>query len=489
METLKLFTPKQMQEADKRAIDEWGIPEPVLMEGAAMAALRLILKEFPAGPVLIIAGPGNNGGDGLALARLLSCRQRQVSVLLPEKINYKGASEINYQLLIKMDSVKIVTSDVFTSDSPYCLIVDALFGTGLSRQITGVYSKIIEQINNSASPVLSLDIPSGINGETGQIMGCAVKASQTIAFAAWKTGNWLWPGRGYCGIQSCDAISMHPEILNSFRTPEINRPSQIPPRKPDGHKGSYGRVLTIGGSERYLGAPWLTATAALKAGAGYSRLSSPEKVFYHSAIKTPELIYVPRNEIHEGLKLSTVAVLGPGMGISPDSREQVREVIQTAEIPLIIDADALTLVAEEPSLLNECKLTAVLTPHPGEMSRLTGLSVSEIQQNPAETAGNFSMKYGVYLVLKGATTVIATPDGRIFFNTSGSSALATAGTGDILAGLIAGLTGVLPLEEAVKTGVYFHGLAGERVSREVGDISSTASDILHSLTFVLKEHS
>lgn len=499
---MKISTVEEMHECDKRAMEKYGIEELLLMENAGHAVYFAIIRHL--GNVndlrfVVFAGPGNNGGDALMVARKLYSNGARVKVYLmssPEK--YKGAARINYEIVKKLGIPLVTFSkdeamvDVMHADC----VVDGILGTGISRNVEGKYAEAVDIINKHSKYTVSVDIPSGINGNSGKIMGTAVKADITVTFGLPKVGNVLYPGFEHCGRLYVSHISFPPE---NYNRPDIkietNDPLPLPPRKKDGHKGTFGDTLFIAGARKYYGAPYFAALSFLKAGGGYSRLATPESVVPFLGAGGCEIVFHPMPETDDGsisftakeelLKISDIVdfvVLGPGASLNERTQNLIIDLIGAITKPIIVDGDGLTALARNKDVLKNREYPTVLTPHPGEMARLTGLSISEVLADKINIARNFALSNKVYLVLKGAHTQIATPDGRVFINMSGNSGMATAGSGDVLTGTIAAMYGLgFDIESAVRMGVFVHGLAGDIAASRKGEDGITAKDIMESL--------
>lgn len=501
---MRISTVEQMHALDKRAIEKYGIEEKLLMENAGHAVyfiISKILQDIKGKKFVVFAGPGNNGGDALVVARKLHSNGAQVKVYLmssPDK--YHGAARMNYDIAkrigIEMEEFSgadaIVRLDVERADA----VVDGILGTGISREVAGKYREAIELINQSAKLVFSVDIPSGINGNTGRIMGAAVKANYTVTFGLPKIGNILYPGFAHCGKLYVSHISFPPE---NYDDEEINiltnDPVPIPPRREDGHKGSFGDVLFLAGAKKYFGAPFFSAMSFLKAGGGYARLATAGSVVPFIGSEGREIVYYPLEETEEGtiaytsreeiLKISEMVdmvVIGPGTTLHERTQRLITDLIARIDKPLLVDGDGLTALASKVEVLEDRKEPVVLTPHPGEMARLVKMSVKDVLDNSIEIARDFAMSHGVIIALKGAHTRIAMPDGRVYVNLTGNSGMATAGSGDVLTGTIAAMFGLgLNLEEAVRMGVFVHGLAGDIAAEKIGKDGMTARDIMNAL--------
>jgi len=386
------------------------------------------------------------------------------------------------------------------------LILDGLFGTGLSRDITGFAAEIINTINASGKPVLSIDIPSGIDGRDGSIRGVCVKADVTVTFCMPKLGLVLSPGCQFAGRLVTADIGIPPCVLEKqdIRNWIIDSAmvsNIIPRRRADSNKGDYGRAVIITGSAGMTGSGCLASISALRAGAGLVYAAVPESLAGIYASKLTEPIVIPLKDSGEGrlsaactdaiasmLEKMDVAAVGPGLTVSEEIRQIVEFVITNSSIPLVIDADALNSISANPSVLKKLKTSAVLTPHPGEMARLAGTSIKDVQSDRVGTAARFAQEYGVTVVLKGNRTVVAHADGRVFINTTGNSGMATAGTGDVLTGIITGLAAQgVPAGDAAVAGVYLHGLAGDACADYKGMHGIVAGDLTEMLPLAIKE--
>jgi hydroxyethylthiazole kinase-like uncharacterized protein yjeF len=512
---MKVCSVEEMRQMDRRASEEFLIPERLLMENAALGSCVVIRDAIGiAGRrFFIVCGIGNNGGDGLVLARQLHSMGASVLICIAgNREKYKGISleNLNSLLKIPVPVFDYSPSDEFKNALKDCdVVVDALFGTGLTRDVEGMYREIIVWINQSGTIVVSLDIPSGINGDTGAVMGEAIRADYTITFGLPKLGSLLFPGYGHCGKLYVTPISFPLSLQSKELSPEagesgihINLPRPLEKRNPAGHKGSFGDVLFIAGAASYLGAPYFSALSFLKAGGGYSRLASPGSIIPAIASGGREIVFVPQKETagksiaYENaaslLELSSKAdmvVMGSGLSLDPDTRKLVCHLAEKIEKPLLIDGDGLTAISDHIDIIVKRKSLSVLTPHPGEMSALTGESIKTITGNPIGVLKETVLKLRTIVVLKQAHTLTGLPDGKIYINVSGNSGMATAGSGDVLTGCIAAMYGLkLPLAEAVKAGVFIHGLAGDKAQASKGQDGMTASDILECLPAAVKSY-
>ena len=504
---MKVSRVDEMRAMDRYAIEKLGIPEEILMENAGQAAAFVLSKEMGIRnkKFMVFCGVGNNGGDGFVVARKIHADGGAARVFIlgnPEK--FKGAARTNLKILKQLPiavqtlaSVKKIKMDVLHSHG----IVDAIFGTGLDREVSGLCREVIELINQSGKKVLSLDIPSGINGDSGEAMGVAVQADYTVAFGLPKIGNMLYPGYERCGKIYVCHISFPPSLYDGSSTRvQINHPPVLPARDKSGHKGTMGEALFIAGAAGYFGAPYFSALSFLKAGGGYSRLAAPQSMVSFIAQKGSEIVFVPQKETSAGsvalanksrlIELSEkmdLVVIGPGLSLDPETRQLVCELVKTIKKPVLIDGDGITAVAGDLKIIKKRKAPTVLTPHLGEMSRITGKSVNEINRQKIAILQATVRELGAIIVLKGAHSLIGLPDERVFINLSGNSGMATAGSGDVLTGTIAAMSGLgLPLEDAVRKGVFMHGFAGDLAAAEKGEDGITAQDILDYLPLAMK---
>lgn len=504
---MKVSTVSAMRALDRRAIEEYGIVEELLMENAGHAAYFVLHKEVSIRDksFLVFCGIGNNGGDGCMLARKIHSNGGLVKMfVLGDPTKFRGAAKLNYGIVTRLpiDVRMVETIDALRDDVEHCdLIVDAIFGTGLSRDVEGVYRDVIELMNESGKPILSIDIPSGVHGDTGKVMGVAVKADFTVTFGLPKIGNILYPGYELGGKLYVSHISFPPSIYSDDTLKlAINYPFKIPPREITGHKGDFGEILFIAGSSSYLGAPYFAALSFLKAGGGYSRLATPASLAPFIANKGSEIVLVPQKETDAGslslenkrgllelLDRVDMVILGPGLSLEPETQQLARELTLEINKPLLIDGDGITAICEDLQILKERKAETILTPHLGEMSRITDMSLGDIETHKVEILQQTARELNAMIVLKGAHSLIGYPDQRVFINLSGNSGMATAGSGDVLTGTIAAMFGLgLPLQDAVRQGVFVHGLAGDLAADDQGEDGITAQDILDYLPHAVR---
>ncbi|RKX84826.1 MAG: bifunctional ADP-dependent NAD(P)H-hydrate dehydratase/NAD(P)H-hydrate epimerase [Spirochaetes bacterium] len=535
MKNLKIATVEQMRGCDSKAVEEYSVPDTILMENAGNAVYYAVLNELKESGIrnkkyVIFSGTGNNGGDGFVAARKLRSMGADVTVCIAGDVKrIKGSALINLNILLHYDvnvlnlktgrggnvsgqssqqfSVKPIAEkeieDIAGIIEHADVIVDALFGTGLSREVGGIYRTVIELINKSGKYTVSIDIPSGINGNTGMVMGTAVKADIAVTFGLPKIGNILYPGFEYGGKLFLSHISFIPAIYEDESiTTAVSLPLPLPLRKPDGHKGDFGDALFVAGAGSYYGAPFFSAYSFLKAGGGYSRLAAPASVTPFVAENGPEIVLAPMKQTDEGsiayenekellelVEKVDMVVLGPGISLNGETAKLAVKLITETAKPLIIDGDGLTVVSQNIEALKGRHYYTILTPHIGEMSRLTGKSIKEINNNRVEVLRQFCIEYSVFTVLKGAHSLIGTPSGKIYVNLSGNSGMASAGSGDVLTGTVAAALGFgLPVEDAVKAGVFLHGYAGDLAASVNGKDGMTAGDILNNLPKALKKY-
>jgi NAD(P)H-hydrate epimerase len=505
---MKVSSVEDMRSMDRHAVERLGIPEAILMENAGQAAASVLQREIGIRDrrIVIFCGGGNNGGDGFVVARKIHADGGNAKVYLlgdPEK--FKGAARMNLDILAKLpvevrpvESVKKIKTEILHAHA----LVDALLGTGLDREVSGVCRDLITLINASGKKVLSLDIPSGINGDTGRIMGAAVQADYTVTFGLPKIGAMLYPGYAHCGKLFVCHISFPPSLYDRDEMKiQLNRTATAPPRAKDGHKGSMGKALFIAGAAGYFGAPYFSAMSFLKTGGGYARLAAPRSMTPFIAVKGSEIVFVPQIETASGsialankksliglAETMDLVVIGPGLSLDPETQRLVRELVKTIRRPVLIDGDGITAVSADLKVVSQRKAPTILTPHPGEMASMTGKSAGGMDLQNISLLQKTASSLRAWVVLKGAHSLIASPDERVFINLSGNSGMATAGSGDALTGAIAALFGLgLSLEEAVKKGVFIHGFAGDLAAAEKGEDGMTAQDILDALPQAMKQ--
>lgn len=479
-----IYTSEQAKAIDTHAIQKVGFPSLVLMEKAAMAvATRISSKHSKLESVLCICGTGNNGGDGIAVARILKQAGYQSAIYI---VGEESSMTEDCKTQLKLATncrVPVLNTD---SIEKYDILVDAIFGIGLARPVTDIYEHVIGIMNKCNKVIYSVDVPSGINGSTGQIMGVAVNATETITFGIPKIGLLLFPGCGYAGEVSVCDIGLPGESVKTITNPayiyDQDDLSRLPFRSAYSNKGTFGKVLVIAGCETMSGACYFSAKAAYLMGAGLVKVMTTENNRDILLTSLPEVIYADYESLDESLEWADVVVLGPGIGLSERAKALVDKITENCTKPLILDGDALTILGKRK--LNE---NVIVTPHVKEMTRLTGLDMEEIQGNMIGVARGTSDKNGYIVCLKDARSVVSDGD-EAYVNTSGNNGMATGGSGDVLAGVIAGLVaGIMMPFEAAKLGTYIHGLAGDIMAEKKGYYGLLASDILEGLSIVTRE--
>ena len=508
---MDLVTAAQMRELDRLTIQS-GTPGHILMERAGQGATDALLKTFAPilankkKPVLVVAGKGNNGGDGFVIARLLKKQGVACEVfLLAERSAVSGDAGRNLQAFVRMrgrvteisqeDQLALVQDKL----SRCGLVVDALFGTGLNAPVRGQAAALIERVNASGLPVVAVDIPSGLDADRGQVLGTAIRATLTATFGYAKLGQVVYPGADYVGRLvvvdigiAAEAVAAVQPTMGLLVPEEVGR--LIHERRPEAHKGDFGHLLALAGARGKSGAALLCASAALRAGTGLVTLGGPESLLPVFSSVLLEAMTQPLPERADGslrvapkalkqaLQGRTAVAFGPGIGVSADTIKLTQWLLRESQLPLLIDADGLNCLATEPAMLHSASGPVILTPHPGEMARLAKTTNAEVQANRVDTARIFATQYGCYVVLKGARTVIASPDGRLWINATGNPGMASGGMGDVLAGVIGGLSaqGYAPLD-ACRLGVWVHGYAGDRAAQEIGPVGLLAGDVIAQL--------
>ena len=483
---LSLYHASQVRELDRIAIEDMGIPGVCLMERAGTAAFGLLQTRWPnARRIIVLCGTGNNGGDGYVLARLAYLAGYDVTVLqLGDTSHLKGDAHTVYEAMTEVGLLVQVFAEQKLSIVD--VIVDALLGTGLDREVMGQWRQVIESVNRCSCPVLSMDIPSGLHSDTGNVLGAAIHANATISFIGLKQGMFTGEGPDYCGKIYFDDLRVPPLVYKQMKSNVCRLDADqirktLPRRSRSAHKGTFGHVLVIGGDAGMTGAARLAAEAASRVGAGkvslatrkshaaFVNLTRPEIMAY--GVETPE-------ELQPLLKQVNVIAIGPGLGQSVWARAML-DTIKELQKPVVLDADALNLIAQLPFRLPK----SVMTPHPGEAARLLGSSVQEVQKNRFASVQALQVRFGGVIVLKGAGSLIASDKGEISVCTSGNPGMACGGMGDVLTGIIVGLLAQgFSLLEATKLGVCLHGKAGDRAAQE-GERGLLPSDLLPWLRY------
>lgn len=507
---MRILTAAQARDAERLAITEVGIPATVLMETAGRSvveALEHVHADALDGRVVVLCGLGNNGGDGFVIARALAERGISVHVAVLGQLSaVSDEARLNLDIArrLSLPVTEIVDTAAWAAYRPVVegstLIVDALLGTGVTRPLRGLFEEVVIAINGMAAPIVAVDLPSGLSADSPELLGTTVRATTTVTFTAPKLALSLPPGEASAGEVVVADIGISERLVDrvggrrvTLLTPEALR-RELAPRGHETHKGECGRVTVIGGSRGRTGAAYLAAMGALRSGAGLVTAATPASCQPVLAGMAPEYMTAAMPEtadggvgegasvVIRGLRHDVIAC-GPGLGVTDGARALVRALLALSDVFLVLDADALTLVADTPGWLSEHEgLPVVLTPHPGEMARLVGRSVSDVQRQRVEVAAEFATTHGVFVVLKGYRSLVATPDGEVFVNRTGGAGLATGGTGDVLAGVIAAwiAQGRDP-RRGCCLGVYLHGLAGDLAQEAEGEIAMTASSVLGCL--------
>ena len=495
---MKLVTAKEMKALDVQAQNDYAMPGILLMDNAAQAVAEAVheaLTALEGERVVIFCGGGNNGGDGLGAARWLqsygvSVRAFVVGAALDA---VQGDAAVELAMFTKAGGrvEALSTEDDWVlaelAASKADVLVDALLGTGFHGELEGDVLRACELLNKSEKYILAVDIPTGVNADNGAVCEQAVRADHTVTMALVKTGLLLYPGREYCGDIELADISMPVKLVEEYKSDKYRLTDEIvrellPLRKANAHKGDAGRVVICAGSPGYTGAAALASDAAVKAGAGLVSLYTPLSSRDVLAIKLTEVMVhgllerMPgilgggaASDVASSAEAADVLAIGPGLGTSESTQEAVRTILQKITTPVVIDADALTALAGHTEILAAMQAQKVLTPHPGEMARLTGLEIAEIEADRINVAKKYAEEWQAIVVLKGAPTVIGCPNGTVYVNSTGNSSLATGGSGDVLTGIIAGLAAQeISLQEAAICGVYLHGLAAELTGIDIG---------------------
>lgn len=501
---MKLLTAEQMRRVDRTAIDEFGIHSLSLMERAGTALAESVAHRFaPArGGIAVLVGRGNNGGDGLVAARVLIERGYEVFVFLTcHSVDLSPDARANWERLAQLTPTFFQineASDLGAHSLSFArcsCVIDALFGTGLTSSVKSPYAEMIEFINAMKIPVCAADIPSGLSADTGMPLGNAIRARWTVTFGLPKIGLYTGQASECAGEVEIADIGIPDEAVNKIRTTShLIEPSlfmdQFAPRGAKSHKGDFGHVVVFAGSGGKLGAGYLAAMGALRSGAGLVTYALPEKAFAKFDARFPEIMAVALPDRDRGhfhvdginaaldlIKDRTVVALGPAIGTHDETRAFVIELVKRTRLPMVIDADALTLLSQNLQVLDHRQAPTILTPHPGEMARLASFSKKEEDRLPA--ALKFATTHKVHLVLKGFRTVVATPEGEAYINPSGNPAMASAGMGDALTGMISGFVAQgMGATTAATAGVYLHGLAGDIAAKHFGDRGVVASDVI-----------
>jgi NAD(P)H-hydrate epimerase len=508
---MKLCTPSQMQSIDRRAIESMKIHGLTLMENAGARVADTIVERFEIEnkSVAVVCGKGNNGGDGFVVARLLHQRGvRVIAFLIGEKSDVKGDALTNLERAAASGlTIHEIADPAAFSIPPDCeLIVDAIFGTGFTGPVKSPYAEIIRTINDSRAPVMAVDAPSGLDGATGQVADPCVKADITVTFGLPKYGQLVYPGKSYVGellvadIGFPDKAISDESINLNYLTPS-DAATMLPFRAPDSNKGDFGKLFVLAGSVGYTGAAVLTAEAGLRSGTGLVILGCPSGLNDIFETKMTEVITRPLpevrkrrcfalrglGEVREMVKWADSVAVGPGIGTYHETRDLIFRLLAGLDKPAVFDADALNILSKDIDKLKDHSAPLVISPHPGEMARLTGRTIEQIQKNRIGVALEFAQEFNLVCILKGAPSVIAAPNGQAWINPTGNEGMATAGSGDVLTGIVGGFLaqGMLDIDAAV-LGCCVHGKAGDIARDEFGSRGLIAGDILMMLPEALK---
>ncbi|MBD3289319.1 NAD(P)H-hydrate dehydratase [candidate division KSB1 bacterium] len=500
----KIVTANEMAQMDKKTIEEIGIPGAVLMEVAGRGItdeIKNILEQVRSKNVVIYCGKGNNGGDGYVIARHLKNAGAAVSVMLAgKKENIQGDALINLQILEKLNiHINEIESIEDIEHPPHVdLVVDALLGTGVTGPVKGFYAELIKYINllGEKAAVVSVDLPTGMETDTGNVLGDCVTADATVTMAHIKTGMLFSPAREHTGKITVVDIGIPPEVSTElhgkiYLTEIEDIKKRMPQRKPDAHKTSVGKIAVLAGSVGMTGAATLTARSTLQVGAGLTKLGIPESLNTILEQKLTEVMTIPlsetdrqsvslraNNDIGDLLDWADIIAMGPGLTTHEETVEFVKWILQNADKPLVLDADGLNALRGAAHLLKTYKNELVITPHPGELSRLIDKSISDIVTDRINVLREIYKEMNAVIVLKGAPTTVIDKDGAIYINSTGNPGLATGGTGDVLTGIIAGLwaQGLSAIDAAI-CGVYIQGLSGDLAADELSEMAMTAGDL------------
>ena len=511
-----LVTANEMQQMDRLTIESFGIPGRVLMENAGRGAARFFFEQFSGlknKRIGVIAGRGNNGGDGFVIARYLAQSGVAVRVyLLAARNRVRGDAAANLNLLkpLEIPVIEIPDEKSFSTHqsglAELDVWIDAILGTGLKSDVKGYFQSVIDFINALNKPIFAVDIPSGLDSDTGQPCGTCIRASATATFGFAKTGHMTYPGAGYTGALEIVDIGIPPYIVDAvgpkqfLLTTDLIQ-SYLTTRAEDAHKGSTGHLLVVAGSPGKTGAAAMTSISALRAGAGLVTLGIGQSLNAVLETQMLEAMTVPLPESRDGalggsafsaiqelMPGKKCLAIGPGLGQSSETRKLLRKIITESQIPVVVDADGINHLAGQIQILKKARAPIILTPHPGEMARLLDVTTEKIQQERVNSARKVAVDFNVHVVLKGARTVIAHPDGRIFINTTGNAGMASGGMGDVLTGIIAGkiVQGFSP-ESAAHVGVYLHGAAADSLALSIGPYGYLAGEVMGAIPGEIKK--
>ena len=503
---MRVLNTQQMREADRQTIDEIGIPAIVLMENAgrqAVAAMEAAFEDLATSKVGVLCGRGNNGGDGFVVARSLAQRGiESIVFLLGSVAEVRGTARTNLEILGRVGLTVVEITDAqqwelhFTEVSECDLIVDAMLGTGFHGQLTGLLETVVADVNGLGVPIVAIDLPTGVSADSHELEGEAIEASMTVTLAAPKIPLILPPADVYGGDLVIADIGIPAGVIDELDGPWVELLTRermrelVPARAADSHKGDFGRVLVIAGSVGRTGAAHLTALGALRSGAGLVTIAAPRSCVPTIAAMMPEYMTEPLDETAAGaidfsavdrvldIKADVIA-MGPGLGHDASTAAFVHAIVERAGVPLVLDADALNAFSGDPDrLVGRDGVDVIITPHPGEMARLLGVSIEQVQSDRLEHAREFAASHRVHVVLKGHRTVIAGPESRTFVNLTGNAGMATGGSGDLLTGMVAAwFAQILDAEAACKLAVYLHGTAGDLAEADEGESALLPTDI------------
>jgi NAD(P)H-hydrate epimerase len=502
-----VVTAAEMREIDRLTMEKHGIPGLRLMERAGKAAAEAVVKRYgkmAKKGVLVVAGKGNNGGDGLVAARYLRKQGLPCTVaLLARRDDLSPDAANNLRALLKLKGKIVELGDDEAAGrllKSGKVLVDAIFGTGLKEEVRGAYGRVIDMMNGAGSPIVAIDIPSGLDADRGWPLGHAVRADVTVALGYAKVGEIIYPGVDYVGELIVADIGIPRQAIEEVRPrteliDENNIAALVPRRSADSHKGTYGHLVVLAGSRGKSGAAILACRAAMRAGAGLVTLAAARSLNDIFASSMAEMMTHPlRDQADDDfeplmdedwrrlLERKNVLLFGPGIGLKDSARDALRWLLKNLDLPWVIDADGLTLLAQELDRLRSARRPPVLTPHPGEMARLAGLEVSRVQRDRVGIARAFAREHRCFVVLKGARTVLAAPNGDVRVNPTGNPGMASGGMGDVLAGILGGLLAQgLSVEAAMELGVFIHGFAADRLVEERGPFGLIASDVIENL--------
>ncbi|MCM1254356.1 MAG: NAD(P)H-hydrate dehydratase [Clostridium sp.] len=503
-----LVTQAQMKQYDKNTIESLKIPSIVLMERAALVTAEQLRKEKGDGNyrVLVVSGCGNNGGDGLAVGRLLSLQGCHVDFVL-----LGDSKKCSRETALQLDILAQYKHKPFDRipEGEYDIVIDAIFGIGLTREIEGIYKEAVRTINEQNAYVCSIDIPSGIDADTGKVLGCAVEADLTVAYGFYKAGEFLYPGAGYCGKIVCGQMGIDEHSFLGQKplwyTYDALADVQIPKRKPDGNKGTFGKALVIAGSDTICGAALLAARGVFKTGAGMVRIVTSVKnretlqqtlpeamlTLYDTALWKEEPDSSFLQAFKKAVEWADCILIGPGIGMEKEAQWLLHYCLKESALPMVIDADGLNLLAEkknDDTQYIKSGRNVILTPHLGEFARLYGCTAAEASAHLTVYPKELADRLGCIVVCKDVRTIVAyAMEDSVYMNTAGNAGMATAGSGDVLAGIITGLLAQgMEAKEAAVSGVYLHSLAGDMAAGVCGEYAMMASDIIEQIQELLQ---